>query len=94
MAIIEPSVLQGMAAMAGVEDIDTFAASVMAFELETRMRQIVGEAQDAQRHSLSPRLTGTHVRAALSRHNLGVRTGPHGEGSTAALPSSSQPHPC
>lgn len=72
MALIEPRVAQGLAAAAGVESVDTFAASVISSELESRVRQIVAEAMDVQRHTLEPRLTGAHVMAALKQHALPV----------------------
>ncbi|KAA0168772.1 hypothetical protein FNF28_02320 [Cafeteria roenbergensis] len=73
MALIEPRVAQGLAAAAGVESVDTFAASVISSELESRVRQIVSEAVDVQRHTLEPRLTGAHVMAALKQHALPFR---------------------
>lgn len=75
MALIEPKVAQGLAAAAGVESVDTFAASVISSELESRLRQVVAEAMDVQRHTLEPRLTGAHVMAALKQHALPVSLG-------------------
>jgi hypothetical protein len=72
MALIEPSVVRSIAEASGVEGLDAFAASTIAMEVETRLRQIVGESLDVQRHTKGVQLEGSHVAAALSRHSLPV----------------------
>ena len=65
---------RSLAAASGVQDIDSFAASVLATEVEARLRQVVGEALDIQRATRSSTLKAEHVAAAIRGHRLPVRT--------------------